>query len=104
MLPNMTVMAPKDENELQHMLKTAMNHRLGPVAIRYPRGAGVGVPLDTLFHLLPWGKGEILKEGNDMAVLLVGPNEDSFFTASCKFEKKGLLVKEIKKTVLNTPD
>jgi len=72
MLPNMTVMAPKDENELQHMLKTALNYRQGPVAIRYPRGEGTGVPLDSLYRLLPWGRGEVLKEGEDVAILAIG--------------------------------
>ena len=72
MFPNITVMAPKDENELQHMLKTALNHRQGPVAIRYPRGAGIGVPLETTFHLLPWGKGEVLRDGTDIAILGIG--------------------------------
>ena len=46
MLPNMRVMAPKDENELRHMLYTAL-YMDGPVALRYPRGSGVGVPLDA---------------------------------------------------------
>lgn len=72
MLPHMSIMAPKDENELQHMLKTALNYELGPVAIRYPRGAGSGIPMDSMFHLLPWGKGEVLKEGTDAVVLAIG--------------------------------
>ncbi len=72
MIPNMTVMAPKDENELQHMMKTALNHKAGPVAIRYPRGAGEGVAMDTAFKLLPWAKGEILREGDALAVLAIG--------------------------------
>lgn len=61
-IPNMVVMAPKDENEFQHMLKTATEHR-GPIAIRYPRGAGAGVPLDTDLSSLPIGKGEIVMDG-----------------------------------------
>ena len=72
MLPHMTILAPKDENELQHMMKMAVNHRQGPVAIRYPRGAGLGVPLDTTYRLLPWGKGEIVRDGSDIAILAVG--------------------------------
>src|SRR6266571_1683278 len=70
-LPNMTLMAPKDENELQHMLKTAIAHD-GPIAVRYPRGNGYGVPLDQTFQALPIGKGEILREGRDAALLAVG--------------------------------
>jgi 1-deoxy-D-xylulose-5-phosphate synthase len=71
-LPNMTVMAPKDENELRHMLRTAMDHADGPVAIRYPRGAGVGADTSEPLHALPIGRGEILREGDDIALLAVG--------------------------------
>ena len=70
-LPNMTIMAPKDENELRHMLFTALNHN-GPVAIRYPRGNGLGVPMDEAYQLLPMGEIEILKEGKDLQVLALG--------------------------------
>ena len=70
-LPNMTVMAPKDENELQHMLQTAIEHD-GPVAVRYPRGNGVGVPLDQNFRTLPIGKGELLRDGRDGVILAIG--------------------------------
>ncbi|HEY6839124.1 MAG TPA: 1-deoxy-D-xylulose-5-phosphate synthase [Geobacteraceae bacterium] len=70
-LPNMALMAPKDENELQHMLKTAIDHD-GPAAVRYPRGNGYGVPLDQVFRPLPFGKGEIVREGKDGAILAIG--------------------------------
>ncbi len=70
-LPNMTLMAPKDENELQHMLKTAVE--LGtPVAVRYPRGNGYGVPLDQVFRALPVGRGEVLKEGSAGTLIAIG--------------------------------
>ncbi|MBI1921796.1 MAG: 1-deoxy-D-xylulose-5-phosphate synthase [Geobacter sp.] len=70
-LPNMTLMAPKDENELQHMLYTAA--QLGsPAVIRYPRGDGYGVPLEQKFRQLPIGKGELLRTGRDGALLAVG--------------------------------
>ena len=59
-IPNMTIMAPKDENELQHMLKTALDFD-GPVSVRYPRGSGVGVALDTQWQDLPIGKAEVLR-------------------------------------------
>ena len=59
MIPNMNVMAPKDENELRHMLYTAITME-GPVALRYPRGSGVGVPLDAEYRMLPIGKAELL--------------------------------------------
>jgi 1-deoxy-D-xylulose-5-phosphate synthase len=71
-LPNITIMAPKDENELRHMLKTAVEHTSGPIAVRYPRGAGVGVPTDEPLHTLPIGRAEVLRDGTDVALLAVG--------------------------------
>jgi len=70
-LPNMTLMAPKDENELQHMLATAID--LGtPAAIRYPRGNGYGVPLDQTLKTLPVGQAETVRAGCDGVVLALG--------------------------------
>lgn len=71
-LPNMVVMAPKDENELRHMLYTALREIDGPVAIRYPRGAGVGTPMHDSLHALPVGRGEILRSGDDVGLLALG--------------------------------
>jgi len=70
-LPNMVIMAPKDENELQHMLKTAMEHN-GPTALRYPRGTGLGVPMDQELKQLSIGKGEMLQDGNDVVIIAIG--------------------------------
>jgi len=70
-IPNMVVMAPKDENELQHMLKTAIQHR-GPIALRYPRGEGRGVELDQEVRALEIGKGELLREGRDVVIVAIG--------------------------------
>ncbi|MDY0094812.1 MAG: 1-deoxy-D-xylulose-5-phosphate synthase [Candidatus Vecturithrix sp.] len=70
-LPKMVIMAPKDENELQHMLKTALEYP-GPTALRYPRGSGLGVFIDTAPRALPIGKAELLREGNDLAILAIG--------------------------------
>ncbi|MDD3617876.1 MAG: 1-deoxy-D-xylulose-5-phosphate synthase [Desulfobulbaceae bacterium] len=70
-IPNLVVMAPKDENELQHMLHTAVYHT-GPIALRYPRGAGEGVQLDKELKKLAIGKGELLREGRDVLLLPVG--------------------------------
>jgi 1-deoxy-D-xylulose-5-phosphate synthase len=67
MIPNMKVMAPKDENELRHMLYTAL-YLDGPVALRYPRGAGVGVPIADDFQMLPVGKAELLTPENEVAL------------------------------------
>ena len=70
-IPNMVVMSPKDENELQHMLKTAIDHH-GPIALRYPRGSGLGVHLDPVPTSLKIGKGELLQEGDDVALIALG--------------------------------
>jgi len=70
-LPNMVVMAPKDENELRRMLLTAINHN-GPAALRYPRGAGENVAMDKHIEPLPIGQGEVLTEGNDLLILAIG--------------------------------
>lgn len=70
-IPNMTLMAPKDEAELQRMLLTSVNHN-GPAAIRYPRGAGLGVALDENLKPLETGRGELLKEGGDALIVAVG--------------------------------
>ena len=70
-LPNMVVMSPKDENELRQMLATALQHD-GPVAIRYPRGTAMGVALESPVAALPVGKAELLKDGDDVAILALG--------------------------------
>jgi 1-deoxy-D-xylulose-5-phosphate synthase len=66
MIPNMRVMAPKDENELRHMLYTAL-YMDGPVSLRYPRGSGVGVAMDAEYRVLPVGKAELLTPREDVA-------------------------------------
>lgn len=70
-IPNLSVLAPKDEGELRHMLYSSLNYP-GPVAIRYPRGRGIGVSTKESFQQLTWGKGEILELGNDLVILAVG--------------------------------
>ena len=71
-LPNMVVMSPKDEDELQHMVKTAVEYEKGPIALRYPRGNGLGVPMANQPQPLPIGKGEILRDGDDLLILGIG--------------------------------
>ena len=90
-LPNMVVMAPKDENELRHMLKTAIYHK-GPAALRYPRGSGLGVPLDEEIKELEIGKGEVIKDGSDIAILAYGHTVDGAMMVSNMFEKEGVSV------------
>ena len=70
-MPNMVIMAPKDENELQHMLKTAVDHP-GPISLRYPRGEGWGVALDKDMETLEIGKAEILRQGGDLVIAAIG--------------------------------
>ncbi|MEG4146065.1 1-deoxy-D-xylulose-5-phosphate synthase [Microcoleus sp. Pol12B5] len=72
-LPNMVVMAPKDEAELQRMIVTGINHTSGPITMRYPRGNGYGVPLmEEGWEELPIGKAEILRNGDDVLILGYG--------------------------------
>jgi 1-deoxy-D-xylulose-5-phosphate synthase len=70
-IPRMVAMAPKDENEMQHMLYTGLHHG-GPIALRYPRGKAQGVPMDDSFQLIPIGRGELLREGRDVTLVGLG--------------------------------
>jgi len=70
-MPNLVVMAPKDENELQHMLKTAVDY-YGPISLRYPRGEGWGVNLDREMKSLEIGKAELLRDGADVVIAAIG--------------------------------
>lgn len=88
-IPNMTIMAPKDENELQHMLKTALDFD-GPVSVRYPRGSGVGVALDTEFHELPIGKAEVLRTGKDVCFWAIGSMVQTALDAADLLEAQGI--------------
>jgi 1-deoxy-D-xylulose-5-phosphate synthase len=71
-LPNFTVMAAADEAELVHMVATAVAHDSGPIALRYPRGEGVGVEMPERGEILPIGKGRILRQGSQVAILSLG--------------------------------
>ncbi|MCS7278684.1 MAG: 1-deoxy-D-xylulose-5-phosphate synthase [Thermodesulfobacteriaceae bacterium] len=91
LIPNLIVMAPKDENELQHMLYSALKYP-NPVAIRYPRGPGQGVSLDWEFKEIPLGISEILKEGKEIALLAIGHLVYPCLRAAYELEKKGISV------------
>lgn len=93
-IPNIVVMAPKDENELQHMLKTAVECNL-PVSLRYPRGKGVGVPLEDDLKSLTIGKGEVLKEGSDLAIFAIGATVHPALAAAKRLESEGINIKVI---------
>ena len=88
-LPNMVVMAPKDEDELRHMLKTAIFHD-GPIALRYPRGMGVGASLAAPLSILPIGKGEILTQGDDLLILAVGSSVHESLSAHTRLRTEGI--------------
>ncbi|MBN2032377.1 MAG: 1-deoxy-D-xylulose-5-phosphate synthase [Deltaproteobacteria bacterium] len=90
-LPNMTVMAPKDENELRHMLYTALRHS-GPVAIRYPRARGYGVPIDPEYKVIPIGEPELLRQGKDLIIMAFGTMVFPSLDAAVELEKEGLSV------------
>ncbi|MGW8161680.1 MAG: 1-deoxy-D-xylulose-5-phosphate synthase [Desulfobulbales bacterium] len=88
-IPNLVIMAPKDENELQHMLYTAIHHN-GPVAVRYPRGKGEGVELSDTLLEIPIGKGEVLCEGTDILLLPIGNRVYPALEAARGLEKLGI--------------
>jgi 1-deoxy-D-xylulose-5-phosphate synthase len=90
-LPNMVVMSPKDENELQHMLKTAIDYP-GPTAIRYPRGKGEGVTLDRDFKQLEIGQAELLKDGKEIALIALGHTVYPSLRAAAQLELEGVEV------------
>lgn len=71
-IPNVVLMMPKDENEGQHMVKTALEYNDGPIAMRYPRGNGYGVEMDEEMKALPIGSWEVLREGQDAVILTFG--------------------------------
>ena len=94
-LPNMTVMAPKDENELCRMLLTALSHD-GPIAVRYPRGTAVGVPMDPSPAPVSLGKAEVISQGDDLLILAIGRMVSVSEHATHKLNELG-----IKATVVN---
>ena len=88
-IPNLVVMAPADENELQHMLHTALSHH-GPVVLRYPRGNGEGVALEPDFHRLEIGRGTVLREGTDVLLLPIGNRVGPALAAAARLEVQGI--------------
>jgi 1-deoxy-D-xylulose-5-phosphate synthase len=95
-IPNMIVMAPMDENELQHMLKTALDCGL-PASLRYPRGKGYGVSLDTEIKSLPLGKAEVLQEEGELVILGIGSTVYPAWEAAKRLKESGIGV-----TVVNS--
>ncbi len=89
-LPNMTVMAAADEAELVHMVATAAAHDSGPIALRYPRGEGVGVDLPKQGEILPIGKGRVVREGSRVAILSLGTRLGEALKAADELAARGL--------------
>ncbi|HRE41661.1 MAG TPA: 1-deoxy-D-xylulose-5-phosphate synthase [Ignavibacteria bacterium] len=108
LIPNMVVMAPKDEQELRNMLYTATIYKRGPIAMRYPRGNALGVELKD-FEQLEIGKGEIVKSGKDVAILAIGNMVQNSLQAAELLEKENInaeivnmrFVKPLDKELLN---
>jgi 1-deoxy-D-xylulose-5-phosphate synthase len=96
LVPNLIISAPKDENELQHLLYTATKTK-HPMAIRYPRSTGTGVAMDNSFKVIPIGTSEILKDGNDVAIMAVGASVPYSLQAAGELSLKG-----IEATVINS--
>lgn len=90
LIPGMTIMAPKDESELRDMFYTAVEHCDGPVAIRYPRGSALGVPLKDGFDKIELGKGETLIEGEDVAFLALGKMVEYSLNATEMLNEEGV--------------
>jgi len=90
-LPNLVVMAPKDENELRHMLYTALQIS-GPVAIRYPRARGYGVLIDPEYRALPVGEAEALRQGKELVIMALGTMVSPSLEAAGDLEQEGFSV------------
>jgi 1-deoxy-D-xylulose-5-phosphate synthase len=89
-LPNFVVMAAADEAELCHMVHTMAVHDSGPIAVRYPRGEGVGVPLPEVAQALEIGKGRMIREGKKVAILSLGTRLAEAEKAADQLDAKGL--------------
>ena len=88
-VPNMVILAPKDENDLQHCLKTALESG-GPAAVRYPRGAGYGVPIEQEAKVYPLGTAELLRDGTDVLLLPLGTLVQPALDAAERLEQVGI--------------
>lgn len=94
-IPNIVLMMPKDENELRHMLKTAIEYNEGPIAVRYPRVNGRGVVLDEVLTPIPIGKWEVVKAGSSLTVLAMGPMVQIAEEASDLLKQQGIFMQVI---------
>lgn len=88
-LPNLVVMAPRDENQLRRMLNTAIDHD-GPIAVRYPRGTAVGVDLDPVPQLMAIGRSKVLETGDDVLILAIGRSVQEALDARSRLKNRGI--------------
>ncbi|MER1984924.1 MAG: 1-deoxy-D-xylulose-5-phosphate synthase [Solibacillus sp.] len=93
-MPNLVLMMPKDENEGQHMVKTALEYN-GPIALRYPRGNGLGVEMDADMKAIPIGSWEVLREGNDAVILTFGTTIPMALAAAETLATRGIDVRVV---------
>ncbi|WP_173916194.1 1-deoxy-D-xylulose-5-phosphate synthase [Halobacillus sp. Marseille-Q1614] len=94
-IPNMVLMMPKDENEGQHMVHTAVHYNDGPIALRYPRGNGIGIKMDEQLSPISIGSWEVLKEGLDAVILTFGTTISLALKASERLGKEGYSVRVV---------
>ncbi len=90
MIPNFVVMAPKDENELQHMINTMAKYNNGPISVRYPEGEGFGVKLDSKLKKIEIGKAEIIETGKDLTIIALGAMVNEALKAKKQLNKIGI--------------
>ena len=95
LVPNLVLMAPKDENELRDMLWTALHHKEGPIAFRYPRGESLGLPIKPEFHEIPIGQSETIREGKDLAIIAIGDRVVPAVQLANNLNEKGLSARVI---------
>ncbi|MGP1908486.1 1-deoxy-D-xylulose-5-phosphate synthase [Metabacillus indicus] len=94
-LPNIVLMMPKDENEGQHMVNTAIKYNDGPIALRYPRGNGIGVKMDAELKEIPIGTWEVIRPGTDAVILTFGTTIEMALEAAESLAKKDLSVRVV---------
>ena len=94
-MPNMVIMMPKDENEGQHMVKTAFDYSDGPIALRYPRGNGLGVPMEDELKAIPIGSWEVLKPGTQAVILTFGTTISMSMKAAEQLAEKNISVEVV---------
>ncbi|MEC0089941.1 1-deoxy-D-xylulose-5-phosphate synthase [Paenibacillus macquariensis] len=103
-IPNMVLMMPKDENELRHMMFTALEYNDGPIAYRYPRINGLGVPMDETLKSIPIGTWESVREGEGYAVLAVGPMVQVALEAAELLKREGIQLQVVNARFLKPVD